>query len=164
MFFGVTSAANHAMGLTVHGTVEPCEISIDSLESVDLGSPSYDYDAGNFVFQHDAAISMTWKARGLECAGVLHASRTAIVKEAATAVTGTTSLIITSFGVDGEGEGDSLVDVEAEVGVTVATPVKIRTPSTSQGEETFGVKMLVPLTSPPGLYSSILTFTVVVVE
>jgi len=160
MFFGVTSVAAHATGITVKGTLDPCEISISSSEPVDLGSPSHDYDAGNFVFSHDEAISFSWHAEGVECAGALYASRTAIVKEAATAVDGTTSLIITSFGV--EGEGDSVVDVDAEVGVTAATPVEIQTPSASGGVETFGVKMLIPLTSPPGVYSSILTFTVVV--
>jgi len=160
MFFGVTSMAAHATGVTVKGTVEPCEISITSSESVDLGAPSYDYDAGNFVFSHDQAISFSWHADGVECAGALHASRSAIVQEAATAGAEPTSLVITSFGVDGE--GDSVVDVEAEVGVTAATPVEIQTPSASGGVETFGVKMMVPLTSPPGIYSSILTFTVVV--
>ena len=160
MFFGATSVAAHATGITVQGTVEPCEISIASSEPVDLLAPSYDHDAGNFVFSHDEAIKFSWHADGVECAGALYASRTAIVKEAATAVAEPTSLIITSFGVDGE--GDSLVNVEAEVGVTVATPVEIKTPSASGGVETFGVKMLIPLTSPPGLYSSILTFTVVV--
>jgi hypothetical protein len=160
MFFGVTSVAAHATCVTVRGTVGPCEISITSSESADLGAPSYDYDAGNFVFSHDEAISFSWHADGVECAGALYASRTEIVLEAATAVTGSTSLIITSFGVDGEGE--SPVDAEAEVGVTAATPVEIKTPSASGGDETFGVKMLIPLTSPAGVYSSIVTFTVVV--
>jgi hypothetical protein len=162
MFFGVTSVAAQATGVTVQGTVKPCEISISSTEPVDLGPASYDHDKLNFVFQDDAALSLSWHANGAVCAGALYASRTEIVQEEATAVTGSTSLTITSFDVDVDGEGESPVDVEAEIGVTVATPVEIKTPSASGGDETFGVKMLIPLTSPAGVYSSIVTFTVVV--
>jgi hypothetical protein len=160
MVFGATSVAAQATGVTVQGTVEPCVISITSTEQVDLGPPSYDYDGGNFVFQHDEAISLNWYADGLECAGALHASRTAIVLEAATAVAGETSLTITSFGAGVDGVGD--VDTLIGVGATPDIAVEVPTVSSSEGLEVFGVTMLIPLTSPPGLYSSTLTLTVVV--
>jgi hypothetical protein len=160
MFFGATSVAAQASGITVHGTVEPCVISITSPGPVDLGVPTYDVDGGNFVFQHDEAISFSWHADGMECAGALHASRTAVVLEAATAVAGETSVTLTSFGAGAEGVGD--VDVLIGVGVTPEIAVEVPTASSSGGVEVFGVTMLIPLTSPPGLYSSILTFTVVV--
>ena len=161
MFFGGTSMVAQAAGVTVEGTIVPCSISITGSEPVDLGAPTYDEEGDHYVFEHDEAISLSWHADGLACAGTLHASRTAIVHEAATAVAGDKSLTLTSFGSGADGtpsESDTLI----AVGVTPAIAVEVPTASASGGVEVFGVKMLIPLASPPGLYSSILTFTVVV--
>jgi hypothetical protein len=163
MFFGGTSVVAQASEITVEGHVVACSISITGSEPVDLGAPTYDDDGGHYVFEHDEAISLSWQADGEACAGTLHASRSAIVHEAATAVAGDKSLTITSFGSGVEEDGtpsDSATLIA--VGVTPAIAVEVPTVSMSGGVEVFGVKMLIPLTSPPGRYSSILTFTVVV--
>lgn len=168
MMLGATSMAAQATGIRVEGTVEPCVISINSSEPVDLGTPSYDDEQGAHVFEHDEAISVNWQADGLSCTGALHVSRTAIVLEAATAVAGEKSLTLTSFDVDGEGAGDGDgedlrdVHVDVDVGVTPEIAREVPTASSSGGVETFGVEMVIPETSPDGLYSSILTFTVIV--